>query len=122
MTTNVSTGSQFTVQAAGGAGLEKQPRKPVLFSPLSLLFYLSFPLGNLLLRAGAENRHFRCNPQSQLHLQEPEELTPVEQYPMTTGGAADLMQVACPTAADPNAADPTCGTDVASAGGLFVLS
>ena len=54
----------------------------------------------------------------QLQAQEPEELTFVEQKPITIGGPGDLTQVALPEAEDPM---PSAGLAIVGAG-LFVLS
>jgi hypothetical protein len=55
---------------------------------------------------------------SYLHVHDPEELTFVEQDPITIGGPADLTQTAFPTGADLKPSD-VLGSVI---GGLFVLS
>jgi hypothetical protein len=63
-------------------------------------------------------RNQRYLKSSQLQVQEPEELTFVEQKPITTGGPGDLMQLALPKA---EVRMP--GDRLATVGaGLFVLS
>jgi hypothetical protein len=53
-----------------------------------------------------------------LQVHEPEELTFVEQNPMTMGGPGDLMQAACPAAEDLAPSDVLASVT----GALFVLS
>jgi hypothetical protein len=55
---------------------------------------------------------------SHLHVHDPEELTFVEQNPITTGGPGDFMQTAFPTRVDPETSDVlSCVI-----GGLLLLS